>query len=477
MLHNQEHAGDSAERSGPTSEPISTRLRNFQVAESERRGGGGRTRRRRWLWLAILAVLAVGGWAVQSRLASSSLPEVETYTFTGKATREVLLDLSGFVVPRTKVVISPLVGGIIAQVHLPSEGQQVKAGALLFEVEDTRYRSDYVQAEAGLAAAKAKLLELENGSLEEEKNQAIASLEQARAEVGVAAAELKRVRELYSRGASTATELDKSLLLHVEARMRLKLQQAKYDLSRKGPREERITAARAEVQQAQASRDRAKFFYDHTKIYAPTEGTGTSFTVLERKVARGESIQADLTYTALCTLADLTQMEAEIDVQERDLGVLKIGSPCEIIPDAYPDRVYRGHVNRKQPIVNRQRGAVHVKITIDNPDEDLLPDMNARVLLLKDTPSASADKELPEVPRRALVPGVDAPTVFVFDGQAARLRRIELGATVGDRVQVRQGLLPGDKILLPGDQPLLDGQPVRIRGENKGDHLERRDAL
>jgi HlyD family secretion protein len=405
------------------------------------------------------------------------MPEVETYTFTGKTTREILLDLAGFVVPRTKVVISPLVGGIVAQVHLPSEGQQVKAGALLFEVEDTRYRSDYLQAEAGLTAAKAKLLELENGSLEEEKRQALASLEQAKAEVGVAAAELKRVRKLHAQGASTGTELDKALLLHVEAQMRLKLQQAKYDLSRKGPRAERIAAARAEVQQAQAGRDRAKFIYDHTKIYAPTDGTGTSFTVLERKVARGESIQADLTYTALCTLADLTQMEAEIDVQERDLGVLKIGGPCEIIPDAYSDRVYRGRVNRKQPIINRQRGAVQVKITIDNPDEYLLPDMNARVLLLKNEPSAKADKELPEIPRCVLVPGVDAPTVFLFDGQTARLRRIELGATAGDRVQVRQGLLPGDKIILPGDQPLLDGQPVRLRGESKGDHSEQRGAL
>src|SRR4029077_17198649 len=116
-----------------------------------------------------------------------------------------------------------------------------------------------------------------------------------------------------------------------------------------------------------------------TKIYAPTDGKGTSFTLLERKVAVGESIQADLTYTALCTLADLTQMEAEVEVQERDLAVLKIGAPCEIIPDAYSVRVYQGKVNRKQPIVNRQRGVVQVKITIDHPDEYLLPDMNARV--------------------------------------------------------------------------------------------------
>ncbi len=168
-------------------------------------------------------------------------------------------------------------------------------------------------------------------------------------------------------------------------------------------------------------------------------------------------------------------MEAEIDVQERDLGALKIGGPCEIVPDAYPERVYRGHVNRKQPIVNRQRGVVQVKVTIDNPDEYLLPDMNARVLLLKDAPSNSTSNSLPDMPVRALVPASEPPTVFVLDGQTARRRTIEIGATVGDSVQVRSGLAVGDKIILPGDRSLTDGQPVKVRGQTKENGNDRRD--
>jgi multidrug efflux pump subunit AcrA (membrane-fusion protein) len=156
--------------------------------------------------------------------------------------------------------------------------------------------------------------------------------------------------------------------------------------------------------------------------------------------------------------------EAEVDVQERDLGALTIGGPCEIIPDAYPDRVYRGRVNRKQPIVNRQRGVVQVKITIEAPDEFLLPDMNARVLLLRSP--AGSGVSLPDIPRRALVPGSDPPAVFLLDGPVARLRPITTGVTTGDRVQVRAGLRPQDRVILPGDRPLADGQPVRARGDN-----------
>src|SRR5690348_12891915 len=129
MLHNQGHPGASLP------ETASARVLTFQVAEGERRGDGGRPWRRRWLWLVAFACLAAGGWTIRSRLTPSSVPEVETYTFTGKATREVLLDLSGFIVPHSKVVISPQVGGIVSKVLLPEEGKTVKTGDLLFIIE------------------------------------------------------------------------------------------------------------------------------------------------------------------------------------------------------------------------------------------------------------------------------------------------------------------------------------------------------
>ncbi len=468
MLNHQAHPSDPLATAAPPPEPISARLRTFQVADRERRGGGrpARSRRRHWFALAVLVVLAAGGWTAWSRLAASNLPEVETCTFTGKAPRHILLDLTGCIVPRTRIVISPQVGGIVAKVHLPLEGQKVKGGELLLEIEDTRYRADYLQAEAGLAAATAQLLELENGTRAEEVEEAQAALELAKEQANLMKEEWQRTRRVYSSSAISRSEMDKSYTLYASAQKRLRVEQAKYNLARNGPRQEKITAARAEVQRAQATRDRAKYAYDQTKIYAPADGKGTSFTLLERKVAVGESIQADLTYTALCTLADLSQMEAEIDVQERDLAVLKIGGPCEVVPDAYPDRVYRGHINRKQPIVNRQRGVVQVKITIDNPDEYILANMNARVLLLEDAPRSKAVRVLPEIPLRALVGGSDQPAVFLVDGQRARLRRIEIGETLGETVQVRTGLQAEDRIILTGDRPLRDGQAVRVRGVN-----------
>jgi multidrug efflux pump subunit AcrA (membrane-fusion protein) len=114
-------------------------------------------------------------------------------------------------------------------------------------------------------------------------------------------------------------------------------------------------------------------------------------------------------------------------------------------------------------------------VAILNPDSYLLPDMNVRVLLLEESTPTSSDEKLPQIPQKALVPGADTPTVYVFDGKAACLRTIEIGATVGDMVEVRKGVQAKDKVLLPGSRTLSDGELVRIRETNKGDSTKGRD--
>jgi RND family efflux transporter MFP subunit len=463
--------------SQPVPEQIASRLRDFQVADHERRGGG-RRRKRLLLWILVVLVLAGGSLAGYSYRSANNVPEADVFAYTGKPSRDVLLDLSGFVVPRTKVVISPQVGGIVARVVLPEEGKTVKTGDLLFEIDDTRYKAEYLQAEASLATASAQLEEAQNGHEEEEKQHASALLEQARVQEEIATREHDRARRLFP-GSIGQAEYDRALASYRDAKMAVKVQKAHRDLIHKKTRAERIAAAEAEVKRTTAACDRAKYFFDKTKIYAPADSEGHSrvFTILQRNVNPGESIQADLVYTAMCTLADLSEMEAEVDVQERDLHLVTKHAPCEVIPDAYPDRVYKGHLSRTQPLVNRQRGVVQMKVAIDNPDGHLLPDMNARVLFVKEKSSLNGDEDLPRIPVKALVPSSDPPAVFVLDGGVARLRTIQTGATVGDSVQVREGLQPEDKVLLPASRPLKDGKPVRPRGQSKDGDAARKDAV
>jgi HlyD family secretion protein len=463
----------------PATEQISARLRDFQVADHERRGHGGGARKRRFLWLLAAVVLTAASLAGYSYRQANNVPEADVFVYTGKPSRDVLLDLSGFIVPRTKIIVSPQVNGVVARVFLPEEGKTVKTGARLFEVEDARYKAEYEQAEASLTTAEAQLEELKNGRDGHEQDDidyAMALYEQAQVQERSAEIEYDRARKLYPNSIGQA-DYDRVVTTYHDAKAAVKVQKTNLKKVQAKTRPEKIKAGEAEVKRAKATRDRAKYYFDKTKINAPadSEGRPRVFTVLQKNVNPGESIQADFVYTALCTLADLSEMEAEIDVQERDLHFLRKGVPCEIIPDAYPDRVYRGSLSRMQPLVNRQRGVVQVKVAIDKPDEFLLPDMNARVLFLKASDSDAGDSKLPRIPVKALRPDRASPSVFVLDGQTARLRTIKIGEIVGDNVEVRDGLQSEDKILLPLGSPLQDGKPVRVRGQAKD--AARKDAV
>jgi multidrug resistance efflux pump len=360
------------------------RLRDFPIAGHERRGNRP-PRKHKLLWMIAAVVLAAAGVAGYSYRQASNVPKAESFIDTGKPAREVLLDLSGFIVPRTKIIVSPQVNGVISRVWMPEEGQKVKTGDLLFEVDDVRYKAEYEQAEAALASAEARLEELENGREPEEKAHARALFEQARVQEKLATIEYDRARKLTPNVIGQA-EYDRAMTNYYDARAAVKVQKTNVDIAEAKTRHEKINAAKAEVRRARAVRDRASYYLDKTKIKAPadSESKPRIFTVLQKNVNPGESIQADFMYTALCTLADLSEMEAEIEVQERDLHLMHKGMPCEIIPDAYPDHPYRGVLSRMQPLVNRQRGVVQVKIAITTPDQFLLPDMNARALFLKD---------------------------------------------------------------------------------------------
>jgi RND family efflux transporter MFP subunit len=446
-------------------ESVSARLRDFQVADHERRGSR-RSPRKRWLLcLLAVALLAAAGAAGYSYRQNNNVPEADIFVYTGQPGRDVLLDLSGFVVPHTKIVVSPQVNGIVSRVSIPEEGKTVQTGDPLFEIDDIRYRAEYEQAEAALATAEAQLEELENGREPEEKAYARALYEQAQVQEKLAAIEFERARKL-SPSVIGQAEYDRIMTSYYDARAAVKVQKANVDKVEAKTRHEKINAAKAEVKRARAVRDRAKYYLDKTKISAPADADGKPrlFTVLQKNVNPGESIQADFVYTALCTLADLSEMEAEIDVQERDLRLLHKGMPCEVIPDAHPDRIYRGVLSRIQPLVNRQRGVVQVKVAISAPDEHLLPDMNARVLFIEESSGGPA---LPRIPAQALAAQSASPAVFVLEGGTARLRTIKIGETVGEAVQVRDGLKPEDQILVPLGKPLKDGKPVLLRGPSR----------
>lgn len=445
----------------PAEGEVAARLRSLQLDTGERRGGGA-TRGRRLTWgvilLALLGAAAYGGLTEMQRRAAAAALEIDAVRLPADPSQEVLLDLVGYIVPRAKISISPQIGGRLVELPVV-EGMKVKKGDLIAKVEDTSFQADLLQAEAGKLTAQARLEELRNGPLPQEIEQARALVEQSQARLVLSQRNIERTVKLKEQNPDNVTqlEIDRVTAELADATAMLKSRQESLKLLELGPRPELIDAARAEFERAAALVEKAKFWVANAAIYSPIDGT-----VLERKADAGESVHPELIMTSLCEIADLSQLEAEVDVQEQDLKLVQVGNPCRIIPDAYPDHSYEGRVDRLQPVVSRQRGVVQTRVTVLGPDEYLLVEMNCRVMFL---PATESDQPRPNlrVPKQALVADAAGSAVFVAQADTARRTSVELGADHGDEVEVKAGLTGGELVLLPNGRPLVDGQPVRPR--------------
>jgi HlyD family secretion protein len=87
--------------------------------------------------------------------------------------------------------------------------------------------------------------------------------------------------------------------------------------------------------------------------------------------------------TALIAVADLHDLQVEVDLNEADVAKVTLGQKCRVTPEAYPDRSYEGVVAEKAPEANRQKGTLQVKVQIVNPDSYLTPELSAKVDFLE----------------------------------------------------------------------------------------------
>lgn len=411
-------------------------------------------------WLVLLALLGGGAWWYQNNAGAMPewgaklSPEFDTATVAPQEHVDVALELSGFIVPYRKVNVSPRIPGTVMKLTI-DVGQTVKEGELLAQLDDITYQADVQQAEAALLAARSRLEEIKAGALVEEIEQARSAVDGAKSKVEFLKKELARAESLTD--SVSPAELDSLRSSLNDADVNARGMDQKLQLLTKGVRIERRQAAEADVQQAEAVLTKAKYILDNTKIFAPLDGT-----VLEKNAQVGEILRPEVLSTSLCILADLTTLEVEVDVQERDLQKVDVGRPCHIVPDAYPDRKYDGKIDRIQPMVNRARGVVRVTIRITEPDRYLLPDMNVRAIIDNPVESESAGETL-WIPEAAVVKDAEQPIVFVLEQEKVRRQAVTLGATEGKQTEVTSGVKAGDVVVLPGGKPLMDGQTVHTK--------------
>jgi len=298
----------------------------------------------------------------------------------------IALDSKGYIMPVQRILISPKVTGMIVKLDI-LEGRRVKKGDILAELEDVDYQADLAHAESFLESARQHLEEIV-AMLPKEIGQAKAELDRAKPDLAQLKADFKRSGDLYLKQ-KAVSQLDYEVAESKYRQADQRVQSLQFALELlESSRGKKVAAAKADVRQAEADLAKAKWRFDNCKIRAPIDGT-----ILRKNAEEGNlvnPIAMNGSYS-LCDLADLSDLEVELTIEERDISKVIPGQKCKVRTEAYPDRIYEGVVSRLMPIADRNKAAIPVRVKVTVPREEegvyLKPDMTAMVSFLKAPPT------------------------------------------------------------------------------------------
>jgi cobalt-zinc-cadmium efflux system membrane fusion protein len=292
-------------------------------------------------------------------------------------------------------VVGPLVGGRVSRLVV-GVGDRVKRGQVIAEIESAEVgqaRADLLAARARLAAAQANLrreTELAAKKISSERERELAEAQWTTEQAGVHAATL-RLRAI----GLAAGDVD--------------------DLARRDPG-------------------------GGVPMRAPIAGT-----VIERKVTLGQAVERA---TDAFTIADTSHVWVTLDLYEKDLFRVTVGQAVELATEARPGETFRGRVAFIVPVIDLATRTAKVRLEFENPKGLLQAGqlVTARILA---APSQTAPEVL-AVPRSAVERIEGKTVVFVQSGAGFERRNVLTGSSGGERIEIREGLAPGDRIAVEG---------------------------
>lgn len=394
--------------------------------------------RRPSLWIAVAIAIIVGVYFVLRARGP-----VVTTTAAVRRDLEQHIVSSGRVRVPTRVQVAAQTGGLVVVVGVV-EGQRVKPGDLLVQLDDAAERAAVAQAAAAVNQAKARVLQLRRvGAIV-----ATGALRQAEINLDKAKEDLARTEKLVAANAAPAIDLENARHAVDLARAQQSAADAQQVASAPLGADSRI-ALTAQLQ-AQAQLASAEVRLAQTRLVALQPGA-----VLTRSVEPGDVVAASRTLLVLAADAD-AQLVFQPD--ERNLAWISLGQPARGSADAFPQQVFDAVVSYIAPSIDPQRGSVEVRLEVPSPPAFLKPDMTVSIDLTVATRKATLT-----LPSKAVRGAATAtPWVLVVErGRVAR-RDVGLGIRGDDTVEITSGLDETARVIIPDGRQLAPGARVRV---------------
>jgi len=306
------------------------------------------------------------------------------------------LMLNGSIEGKTAATISAKLAGRIEEVMV-QEGQQVKAGDPLARLESTELANSVRTAQDAVSKAQVNY--------------------------DIAVKDYNRYQTLFDQGAASAQTLDSA-----EGKKRI---------------------AQADLSSAASNQSSAEQQYAYGVITAPVDGVVANVTVTVGQVVSPGA--------ALMIVQDISQVYAVVNVEQKDLGLIKQGQSAEVTVDTYADKVFAGTVEMINPEAGSSNRMFRTKVKVDNTDGALKSGMFSKIQL------ATGDAvQILTIPQAAIIQKQGIYYVFTIENDKVTRHQVEIGNVMGDSIEIKSGLQPGDKLAVSNVSQLKDGDVVQI---------------
>lgn len=396
--------------------------------------------RRAWPWLLlVLAIAAIAAIALRSAMG----PVVPVQIAQRKPVVHKVV-ATGRVMPPARVQLGSITLGRATAVNAV-EGERVKAGQLLIQIDDAEAKAAVAQAQAGVAQAQARASVVRQVT----SKVAIESLQQARNNFDQAERQYQRLEKLHESGAVAQEQLDDARRTLDNARSQK--QSAETMVRSSGPSGSEFLVAATSLSQARANLMGAQARLEDTRITASVDGL-----VLTRNVEPGDVVQPG---KVLMVVARDGETQLSVQPDEKNLAFLRIGQLASASADAFPDDRFEAKVIWIAPAIDPDRGTVEVKLAVNRPPSYLRADMtvsiNVEVARKQDALIVQSESI------RDL--STDHPWVMLAEGGRLAKQPVKLGIRGERVVEVIEGLQPGQAVVPPSAGALEVGARVRPR--------------
>ena len=333
--------------------------------------------RKRWLILVALIIVIGAAAGANVWFKRRDVPAVTVEALRARDL-EAIVSASGKIQPKRQVNVSANTMGRVTRLSV-EEGQRVRAGQFLLEIDPRSLEGQLQRGEASVAGARSSL------------QQTRTSVEQAHTNVDLARQNLKRQEELWKGGLTTREALER-------AQNELAVRESDVKA-----REQEVLTREEQIKQEQAGLATTRYNLSQVIISSPMDGI-----VTRRNIEQGENVMVGTMNnagTVLLTIADMSVIEAEVEVDETDIPTVTLGQEAKVTIDAIPDRTFRGRVTEigNSPIqptgTQTTQQATNFKVVITLEEE--VPDVRPGFTCTADITTATR-KNVVSVPIQAL---------------------------------------------------------------------------